>query len=57
MISIEWPTDEEAYIVKQNEEFIGDFTELIDACRYALEVRIASSDIYTEIHLLSVKPR
>jgi hypothetical protein len=37
-ITITWQYEDEAYIVRQDEEYIGDFESLVDAGSFALGV-------------------
>lgn len=43
-ITIEWMNDEGAYIVRQDDQFIGDFPELLAAAEFALAVADNSGD-------------
>ena len=63
MIHIRWD-DEGSYEVEQDGEFIGDFsdddnaTALLDACRFALEVRAAQpAHVDADVIIESVAPR
>ncbi len=44
MITVEWVDEEGAYIVRQDDEFIGDFEEILPAARFALEVAEANGE-------------
>lgn len=44
VITIEWVDSEGAYIVRQDEQFIGDFQSLLTAAEFALAVADNSGD-------------
>ena len=52
-VTVEWVNEEGAYIVRQNSEFIGDFTELVPACEYALAV---AGNFNTYVEIIAVNP-
>jgi hypothetical protein len=52
-ITIEWLADEEAYIVKMDGAFIGDFYDLHDAAVYALECAEHSGQLVVLIAVMS----
>lgn len=54
-ITIEWVDEENAYIVYQDGEFIGDFAELLPAAEFALAVSNALGAVGVEI--VAVEPK
>ena len=53
-ITIEWVEEEGAYIVRQDSEFIGDFTDLLPAAEFALAVAHGFAGAIVE--LVAVNP-
>ncbi len=50
-ITVGWVSEEGAFLVEQNEEFIGDFETMEPAVEFALSVS-AASDEYTYVEFL-----
>jgi len=53
MITVEWRDYESAYIVEQDEEFIGDFEDILKALRFAVEVGDNTAD---HVSVIQVEP-